>query len=64
MVLSQLSGLILVVVGAVLFATALQLYTFWASEAVLFSAKQRFDEKIEMLKRSIPNFSFRRRKAA
>lgn len=62
--LSQLSGLVLVIVGAVLFATAVQLYTLWASEAVLVSARKRLDEKIETLRRSIPNFSFRPRKAA
>ncbi|QNI56148.1 hypothetical protein SynBIOSE41_03679 [Synechococcus sp. BIOS-E4-1] len=61
---NQLSGLVLVVVGAVFFVTAVQLYTFWASEAVLVSAKKRLDEKIETLKRSFPSFSLRRRKAA
>ena len=38
---SELSGLVLVIVGAVLFVTAVQLYTFWASEAVLASVKKR-----------------------
>ncbi len=62
--LSNLSGLVLVVVGAVLFVTAVQLYTFWASEAILASAKNRLDDQVEALKRSIPSFSLRRRKAA
>jgi len=62
--LSQLSALVLVVVGAVLCVTAVQLYTFWASEAVMVSARKRLDEHIVTLKRSLPNFFFRRRKAA
>ena len=62
--LSQLSALVLVVVGAVLCVTAVQLYTFWASEAVVVSARKRLDEQIVTLKRSLPNFFFRRRKAA
>tara|TARA_B100001063_G_scaffold139461_1_gene130306 strand:- start:4155 stop:4349 length:195 start_codon:yes stop_codon:yes gene_type:complete len=62
--LSQLSALVLVVVGAVLFVTAVQLYTLWASEAVLASAKVRLDESLQMFRRSIPSFSLRRRKAA
>ena len=62
--LSQLSALVLVVVGAVLCVTAVQLYTFWASEAVVVSARNRLDEQIVTLKRSLPNFFFRRRKAA
>ncbi len=62
--LSQLSGLVLVVVGAVLFVTAVQLYSFWVSEAILATAKKRLDEKAETLKRSIPSLSLRRRKAA
>ena len=40
---SQLSGLVLVVVGAVLFVTTVQLYSFWASEAVLAAAARKFD---------------------
>ena len=62
--LSQLSGLVLVVVGAVLFVTAVQLYSFWVSEAILATAKKRLDEKAETLKRSIRSLSLRRRKAA
>ena len=62
--LSQLSALVLVVVGAVLFVTAVQLYALWASEAVLASAKVRLDESLQMFRRSIPSFSLRRRKAA
>tara|TARA_B100001173_G_C15631687_1_gene397397 strand:+ start:166 stop:360 length:195 start_codon:yes stop_codon:yes gene_type:complete len=62
--LSQLSGLVLVVVGAVLCVTAVQLYTFWASEAVLATARMRFDENLQTISRSIPIFSLRRRKAA
>ena len=62
--LSQLSALVLVVVGAVLFVTAVQLYTLWASEVVLASAKVRLDESLQMFRRSIPSFSLRRRKAA
>jgi len=62
--LSQLSALVLVVVGAVLFVTAVQLYTLWASEALLASAKVRLDESLQMFRRSIPSFSLRRRKAA
>ena len=62
--LSKLSGLVLVVVGAVLFVTAVQLYSFWVSEAILATAKKRLDEKAETLKRSIPSLSLRRRKAA
>ena len=62
--LSQLSALVLVVVGAVLFVTAFQLYTLWASEAVLASVKVRLDESLQMFRRSIPSFSLRRRKAA
>ena len=62
--LSKLSGLVLVVVGAVLLVTAVQLYSFWMSEAILASAKKRLDEKVDTLKRFIPNFSLRRRKAA
>ncbi len=62
--LSNVSGLVLVVVGAVLFVTAVQLYTFWASEAILASAKNRLDDQVEALKRSIPSFPLRRRKAA
>ena len=62
--LSNLSVLVLVIVGAVLFVTAVQLYTFWVSEAILTSARKRLDEKIDTFKRSIPNLSLRRRKAA
>ena len=62
--LSQLSGLVLVVVGVVLFVTAVQLYSFWVSEAILVSARKRLDEKVEIFKRSISNLSLRRRKAA
>ncbi len=62
--LSKLSGLVLVVVGVVLFVTAVQLYSFWASEAMLASARKRLDEKVETFKRSIPTLSLRRRKAA
>ena len=62
--LSKLSGLVLVVVGAVLFVTSVQLYSFWMSEAILASTKKRLDEKVDTLKRFIPNFSLRRRKAA
>jgi len=62
--LSNLSGLVLVVVGAVLFVTAVQLYTFWASEAVLASAKNRLEDQVEALKRSFPSFPLLRRKAA
>ena len=62
--LSKLSSLVLVVVGTVLFVTAVQLYSFWMSEAILASAKKRLDEKVDTLKRFIPNFSLRRRKAA
>ena len=62
--LSNLSGLVLVVVGAVLFVTAVQLYSFWVSEAILASARKRLEDKVQTLLRSIPNFSLRRRKAA
>ena len=62
--LSKLSSLVSVVVGTVLFVTAVQLYSFWMSEAILASAKKRLDEKVDTLKRFIPNFSLRRRKAA
>ena len=62
--LSKLSGLVLVIVGAVLFVTAVQLYSFWVSEALLASARKKLDEKVETFKRSIPNLSLRRRKAA
>ena len=62
--LSKLSGLVLFVVGVVLFVTAVQLYSFWVSEAILASARKRLDEKVEIFKRSIPNLSLRRRKAA
>ena len=62
--LSKLSGLVLVVVGAVLFVTVVQLYSFWMSEAILASAKKRLDEKVDTLKGFISNFSLRRRKAA
>ena len=62
--LSKLSGLVLVVVGAVLFVTAVQLYSFWVSEALLASARKSLDENVETFNRSIPNLSFRRRKAA
>ena len=62
--LSKLSGLVLFVVGVVLFVTAVQLYSFWVSEAILASARKRFDDKVETFKRSIPNLSLRRRKAA
>ena len=61
---SSLSGLILVVVGAVLLVTAIQLYTFWASEALLDVVKQRVVVKVSGISRSIPFFSFRRRKTA
>ena len=61
---SELSGLVLVIVGAVLFVTAVQLYTFWASEAVLASVKKRVDEQLEAVKRSLPIPASRRRKAA
>ena len=64
MVLSKLSGLVLVVVGVVLLVTAVQLYSFWVSEAMLASARKRLDEKVETFKRSIPTLSLRRRKAA
>ena len=62
--LSQLSGLVLMIVSAVLFVTAVQLYTFWASEAVLHAAKKKLNERVETLGRSIPCVSLRRRKAA
>ena len=62
--LSNLSGLVLVVVGAVLFVTAVQLYSFWVSEAILASARKRLEDKVETLLRAISNFSLRRRKAA
>ena len=62
--LSKLSGLVLFVVGVVLFVTAVQLYSFWVSEAILASARKRLDEKVETFKRSLPNLSLRRRKAA
>ena len=62
--LSKLSGLVLVVVGVVLFVTAAQLSSFWVSEAMLASARKRLDEKVEAFKHSIPNLSLRRRKAA
>ncbi len=62
--LSKLSGLVLVVVGVVLFVTAVQLYSFWVSEAMLASARKRLDEKVETFKHSIPTLSLRRRKAA
>ena len=62
--LSKLSGLVLFVVGVVLFVTAVQLYSFGVSEAMLASARKRLDEKVETFKRSIPNLSLRRRKAA
>ena len=62
--LSKLSGLVLVVVGVVLFVTAVQLYSFWVSEAMLASARKRLDEKVETFKLSIPTLSLRRRKAA
>ena len=62
--LSKLTGLVLVVVGAVLFVTAVQLYSFWVSEAMLATVKKRLDEKAETFKRSIPSLSLRRRKAA
>ena len=61
---SELSGLVLVIVGAVLFVTAVQLYTFWASEAVLASVKKRVDEQLAAMKRSLPIPASRRRKAA
>ena len=61
---SRLPGLVLVVAGAVLFVTAVQLYTFWASEAVLAALKQRVHEKIPGFGSSIPILSRRRRKAA
>ncbi len=60
----QLSGLVLVIVGAVLFVTAVQLYSFWASEAVLAAVRKWLDDNLEPLKRSIPGFSLGRRKAA
>ena len=62
--LSQLSSLVLVVVGAVLFVTAVQLYTFWAGEAVLAAVWKRVDKSFEPVKRWLPSFSLRRRKAA
>ena len=62
--LSQLSGLVLLVVGAVFLVTAVQLYTLWASEAVLASAKMRLDETLQTIRHSIPSVSLRRRKAA
>tara|TARA_Y100001933_G_scaffold142069_1_gene140992 strand:- start:4306 stop:4500 length:195 start_codon:yes stop_codon:yes gene_type:complete len=62
--LSELSGLVLVVVGVVLFVTAVQLYTFWASEALLAAVKKTFDAQVAGLRRSMPGFSTRRRKAA
>ncbi len=62
--LSQLSGLVLVVVGAVLFVTTVQLYSFWASEAVLAAAARKFDETVESFKRTVPYLFVRRRKAA
>ena len=61
---SELSGLVLVIVGAVLFVTAVQLYTFWASEAVLASVKKRVDEQLATARRSLPIPLSRRRKAA
>ena len=62
--LSKLSGLVLVIVGAVLFVTAVQLYSFWVSEVLLASVRKRLDEKVETFTRVIPNLSLRRRKAA
>ena len=62
--LSELSGLVLVVVGAVLFVTAVQLYTFWAGEAVLEALRRRFEERAIGLRHLLPNVSSRRRKTA
>ena len=62
--LNQLSGLVLVIVGAVLLVTAVQLYSFWASEAVLAAIRTRLDKTLDPLKRSLPSLSLRRRKAA
>ena len=61
---SELSGLVLVIVGAVLFVTAAQLYTFWASEAVLASVKKRVDEQLAAVRSFLPIPAYRRRKAA
>ena len=62
--LSQLSGFVFVVVGVFLVVTAVQLYSFWASEASMASARKMLHENIETIRRLIPSFSLRRRKAA
>ena len=62
--LSELSGLVLVVVGVVLLVTAVQLYTFWASEALLAAGRKIFDVQIAGLRRSLPGVFSRRRKTA
>ena len=61
---SELSGLVLVIVGAVLFVTAVQLYTFWAGEAVLTAVSRRVEEQLASVRRSLPIPAMRRRKAA
>ena len=61
---SELSGLVLVIVGAVLFVTAVQLYTFWAGEAVLAAVSRRVEEQLASVSRSLPIPAKRRRKAA
>ena len=61
---SELSGLVLVIVGAVLFVTAVQLYTFWAGEAVLAAVSRRVEEQLASVRRSLPIPAKRRRKAA
>ena len=62
--MSELSGLVIVVVGAVLFVTAVQLYSFWAGEVFPASVKGRLDENVEGLRDLVRKPFWQRRKAA
>ena len=62
--LSYLSGFVLIVVGAVVFAMTVMLTGFWASEAAVEAIKRRAQDRFNSVKHSLPNLLVRRRKAA
>ena len=62
--LSHMSGFVLIVIGAVVFVTAIMLSAFWVSEAALEAIKQRVQGKLNNMRQSLPRISVHRRKAA
>ena len=62
--MTHFSGFLLIVVGAVVFVTAVMVAGFWASEAVVDAIKRRAQDKLSSARGSLPTFLVRRRKAA